>query len=118
MEEGGLNPRQGSRSGDRPCGEAKVDGKTRHFGDPSPYFCASVVNSDGKVANGTRVPTKPQRAAWYFLESETPGEIISTNIYMYTYIHIYIEFPTVAPNYWHRSMKHCGTLAPTVAYFL
>ena len=73
-----------------PDGDANLHGKTRHFSHFGRYFLDSVGNSDGKTPNGTRVHTKHQRAPWYFLESETPGEIISTNIYIYTYIHIYI----------------------------
>ena len=73
-----------------PDRDANVHGKTRHFSHFGSYFLDSVGNSDGKTQNGRRGHTKTQRASWYFLESETPGEIISTNIYIYRYIHIYI----------------------------
>ena len=59
---------------------ANVHGKTRHFSHFGRYFLDSVVNSGGKLPNGARLPTKTQRGAWYFLNSEADFEIISTYI--------------------------------------
>ena len=73
-----------------PGRDPKVHGKTRHFSNFGPCILESVANSGGKLPNGARGPTKRQRGAWYFLESEADFGIITTNIYNYIYIYIYI----------------------------
>ena len=46
--------------------DAKVHGDLRYFPPDRLHFLDSVVFSDRKVANGTRVPTERQRKPWCF----------------------------------------------------
>ena len=50
----------------RPGGTPKRADKTRHFRHLRRHFFDTVGNSDGKVANGTRVVTKGRWQSWYF----------------------------------------------------